>query len=135
MKTKTIIVTGKRKKAIARAVIKSGKGKVRINKINIDSIKPEMTRLRLKEPLILAGNIASQVDIDVNVSGGGFSGQADAARTAISNALVAFTNDDKLREIFVDYDRNLLVSDMRQREARKPNTHGNARGKVQKSYR
>ncbi len=134
-KKELIITTGKRKKSIARAVIRPGKGKVRINKKFIETVEPMMVQLRMKEPLVLAGNLSATVDIDVTVEGGGFNGQADAARTAISKALVEFSGDEKLKDTFVEYDRSLVVSDMRQRESRKPNTHGNARGKVQKSYR
>ncbi len=135
MKNKAITVTGKRKKSIAKATIKPGKGKVRINKIMIDMIEPTMVQLRMKEPIVLAGDVANSVDIEVTINGGGFVGQADAARTAISRAFLEYTGDQKLKDIYLAYDRNLIVSDMRQREVRKPNTHGNARGKVQKSYR
>ena len=50
-------------------------------------------------------------------------------------ALVGYTKNDKLKEIFLNYDRNLLVADVRRKEPSKPNRHGQARSKVQKSYR
>jgi len=132
---KSILTTGKRKKSIARAVAKSGTGVIRVNKLLLDAVQPEAFRLKMREPLILSGDHANSVDISVNVRGGGISGQTDAVRLAIAKALVAFTKDKKLEKTFLDYDRHMLVADVRQREARKPNTHGNARGKVQKSYR
>jgi len=76
--------------------------------------------MRLKEPLILSEDTANKVDIDVNVSGGGSWGQADAARTAIANALVDFSKDDNLKGVYLDYDRSLLISDARRTEPHKP---------------
>lgn len=132
---KNIQTSGKRKKAIARATLKQGNGLVRINSIPIDFIEPKISRLKLQEPLILAEDVANKVDIDVKVSGGGMTSQAEASRLAIAKALVEFTKSDKLKEVFLDYDRNLLVADVRRKEAAKPNRHGQARAKVQKSYR
>lgn len=127
--------SGKRKRAIARATIRQGNGVIRLNSIPVDFIEPKMSRLKLKEPLILAGDISSKVDIDVNVAGGGITSQAEASRLAIAKALVDFTKSEKLKETFLNYDRNLLVADVRRKEPAKPNRHGQARSKVQKSYR
>lgn len=132
---KIINTSGKRKKATAKAVLRSGSGIIRINNKIIESYEPEMLRLKIQEPLMLAENYANKVDIDVSVSGGGVVGQIEAARLAIARALVEFSKDKNLEKTFLDYDRHLLVADVRRREVRKPNTHGNARGKVQKSYR
>ena len=132
---KSTNTSGKRKMAIARAVLRQGTGIVRINNIPIDFIEPKISRLKLKEPLILADDVAGKVDIDVRVAGGGISSQAEASRLAIAKALVNYTKNDKLKEIFLNYDRNLLVADVRRKEAAKPNRHGQARSKVQKSYR
>ncbi len=125
--------SGKRKSAIARAVLKSGTGKVTFNRIPVDLVEPRLARLKLKEPLILAGDAIKKVDIDVTVRGGGFIGQSDAARVAIGKALVQQFPD--LKEILLNYDRQLLISDVRRKEPRKPNSHGKARSKTQKSYR
>lgn len=133
--TKNILTSGKRKTAVARAVLKQGKGLVRINHIPIELIEPRMSRLKLSEPLILAGDIANSVDIDINVVGGGITSQAEASRLAIAKALIDFTKSDSLKETFLNYDRNLLVADVRFKEPAKPNRHGQARSKVQKSYR
>ena len=132
---KNIHKSGKRKMAIARATLKQGNGLVRINRVPIDFIEPKMSRLKLREPLILAGDVANKVDIDINVEGGGTTSQAEASRLAIAKALVDFTKNDKLKEVFLNYDRNLLVADVRRKESAKPNRHGQARSKVQKSYR
>ena len=132
---KNIHASGKRKTAIARATLRQGSGLVRLNSVPIDFMEPKVSRLKLREPLILAGDVANKVDIDVAVVGGGITSQAEASRLAIAKALVNFTKSDKLKEVFLDYDRNLLVADVRRKEAAKPNRHGQARAKVQKSYR
>ena len=132
---KNIHLAGKRKMAIARATLSQGKGVVRINHVLLDLIQPEISRLKISEPLILAGDIANKVNIDVSVKGGGINGQAEASRLAISKVLVEFAKNDKLKEEFLAYDRTLLVADVRRKEASKPNRHGQARAKVQKSYR
>ena len=130
---KPISATGKRKSAIARATLTSGSGKVTVNKQSIDNYEPSIARLRMKEPLILAGTTISKIDIDVTVQGGGFMGQTQAVRLAIAKALAE--KYEKLKPVFLDYDRQLLVADVRRKEAKKPNTRGKARAKRQKSYR
>lgn len=132
---KSIIASGKRKTAIARARIQHGTGLIRVNRVPIDFVEPKMSRLKVREPLILAGDAAGKVDIEINVAGGGISSQAEASRLAVAKALVEFTKNDKLKEIFLAYDRNLLVADVRRKEPAKPNRHGQARSHVQKSYR
>ena len=59
-----------------------------------------MLRLMIKEPLILAGDIGKDLDVDVIVKGGGVFGQASAARQAIAKALVDY--DKTLKEKFLD---------------------------------
>ena len=132
---KTIVTSGKRKRAIARAALKEGKGIVMINKISLDYYEPKMYRLKLREPLILAGDIINKVNINVNVIGGGIASQAEAARLSIARALVEYSKSERLKEKFLKYDRQLLVADVRRKEPSKPNRHGNARAKKQKSYR
>lgn len=134
--SKVIHVSGKRKKAIARATIKPGKGQIRINRKLVNLYQPKLARLKIMEPLLIAGNdVTNKIKIDVDVKGGGWLGQAEAARLAIARGLVQFTNSKVLERNFLDYDRQLLVADVRRRESRKPNTHSKARQKVQKSYR
>ena len=132
---KNIHASGKRKRAIARATLSQGNGLVRINHVPVDFVEPKLSRLKLREPLILAGDAANKVDINVSVFGGGVTSQAEAARLAIAKALINFTKSDKLKETFLGYDRNLVVADVRRKEPAKPNRHGQARSKIQKSYR
>jgi len=130
---KVVHVSGKRKRAVARATLKAGSGKIRINKVPLEIFSTESERLRIKEPLILAGDTANKVDIDINVFGGGISSQVEATRLVIGKSLSQF--DKKLEDAFSDYDKHLLVADVRRKETRKPNRHGKARSKRQKSYR
>ncbi len=130
---KPIHEVGTRKKATARATLTEGKGVVRINSQLLDNYSTQMYKDKIKEPLQIAGETASKVDIQVSVSGGGMSSQSNAIRIAVSKVLAE--HNKKLRQQFLDYDRTLLVPDVRQRESRKPNTHGKARSKRQKSYR
>ena len=132
---KVISTSGKRKKAIARATLRPGKGIIKINNLNLENYGPKLYKLKIKEPLILAGDVADKVDINVRVSGGGISSQAGASRLAIAKGLVEFSKNDKLKQEFLAYDRSLLVADVRRKEPAKPNRHGHARSKVQKSYR
>ncbi|MCD6403498.1 MAG: 30S ribosomal protein S9 [Candidatus Aenigmarchaeota archaeon] len=119
-KPKVVVATGKRKSAIARATIKEGSGKVLINKVPLDLYQPQLLRLKIREPLMLAGDLAKKVDIEVNIKGGGISGQTDAIRQAIAKGLVEFYGDEKLKHVFLEYDRSLLVFDPRRNEPHKP---------------
>ncbi len=130
---KVIHVSGKRKKSVARATLKQGNGKIRINDVPLELIEPKIARMRLKEPLILAEDTANKVDIDINVFGGGVMGQSEAGRLTIAKALALY--DKKLEKVFQNYDRHLLIADVRRKETRKPNRHSKARAKRQKSYR
>ncbi len=132
---KPVVASGKRKRAIARATIRPGKGIIKINNRILDFYEPKLSRLKLREPLIIAGDLVNKVDISVKAFGGGVSSQADASRLAIAKGLVEFSKSGKLKEDFLNYDRNLLVADVRRKEPAKPNRHGQARAKVQKSYR
>lgn len=126
--------SGRKKAAIARATVRKGSGNVHINGRSIDAHEPELARLRIQEPLQLVPELAREVDIEVNVSGGGFMGQADASRTAIARALVKWSEDEDLREKFREYDRAMIKSDTRRKESKKPGGRG-ARRRRQKSYR
>lgn len=125
---------GKRKSAVARATIKEGSGNVYINNRALEFFEPELARLKIKEPLELAEDVVEEVDIEVNVNGGGYMGQADASRTAIAKSLLEWVDDDELYQRFKEYDETLLKSDMRRKESKKPGGRG-ARKKRQKSYR
>ncbi len=131
---KVIVTSGKRKTAVARATARPGKGRIRINKVPVEIIQPEMIRLKIMEPIIMAKDLANQVDIDVKVEGGGVMGQAEAARTAIARALLEFSGDPELKRVFLEYDRTLLVNDVRRKEPKKQGGRG-ARKRRQTSYR
>jgi small subunit ribosomal protein S9 len=131
---KIINSSGKKKTATARATLKEGKGIVRINKVPLDIYEPKLARLKIQEPVQICGDLIKAMNIDVVVSGGGIMGQTDAVRTAIAKGIVEWTGDTALKEAFSEYDRNLLVSDHRQKEKKKFGGLG-ARSKYQKSYR
>ncbi|MBU3940687.1 MAG: 30S ribosomal protein S9 [Nanoarchaeota archaeon] len=128
---KTIKGSGKRKEAMAKATISKGTGKVKINNQLLDNYGHEIIVMKIKEPIILANN-PKDIDINVRVSGGGWSAQADAVRLAIARCLVEYNKN--LKKTFLEYDRNLLVADTRWKETCKPND-SKARAKRQKSYR
>ena len=107
---KNITTSGRRKQSLARAILSDGKGRVTVNHIELKAMSPELARLKIMEPLMLAGDSASKVNLDITVTGGGVITQADAARLAIARALVAY--NAKLKEVFLDYDRHLLVADI-----------------------
>ena len=132
---KIVHVSGKRKRAIARATLKQGKGNIKINNQLIESFEPKFVRMKIMEPLILAGDLAKKININVNVNGGGIISQAEASRLAIARALIEYSKSKTIKEDFLKYDRHLLVADTRRKEASKPNRHGQARAKRQKSYR
>ena len=117
---KIIQTSGKRKMSIARATIRSGKGKVRINKIPLELYNPLLGREMIKEVLMIAKDAAKKVNIDVNVSGGGVISQAEAARSAIARGLVKYTGSNELKKEFMKYDRNILIADVRRTEPQKP---------------
>lgn len=132
--TKVVHTSGKRKTAIARGTIREGKGRVRINKVPVELYSPELARLKIIEPLNLAGDIVENLDINVKVIGGGVMGQAEAARMVIAKGLVDWTNDMNLKEVYSHYDRTMLVGDPRRSEPKKYGGPG-ARARKQKSYR
>lgn len=131
---KILLVTGKRKTAIARAVFKTGRGKVTMNEFPVSSLSPELARARIFEPLTLAGDRLNTIDIRVKVRGGGVMGQAEAARMAIARGLVEFTRSAELRRLFTGFDRTMLAGDPRRKEPKKFGGPG-ARVRKQKSYR
>ena len=132
---KIVHMSGKRKRAIARVTLKDGKGNITINNQFVESFEPKFARMKIMEPLILAGDLAKKVDINVTVACGGIISQAEAVRLAIARALVEYSKSNSLKDTFLKYDRHLLVADTRRKEAAKPNRHGQARAKKQKSYR
>jgi small subunit ribosomal protein S9 len=132
---KSLVVSGKRKTAIAKAQIEKGNGIVLINNIpyeNLDFFK----KLSIQEPLEIAKKVLGKLDVNisVNATGGGSESQNEASRLAIARALVSFTKSAELKKAFASYDKNLLVADTRRKEACKPGD-SKARRKRQKSFR
>ena len=130
-----IITSGKRKTAVARAVTTDGTGRVTINKKPYEILQL-LDRLKIEEPLRIAKNIIGNFNFDVliNVSGGGEKSQIEASRLALARAIVEVTKNKNVERAFLDYDRNLLVADVRRKEAYKPGD-SKARRKRQTSYR
>jgi small subunit ribosomal protein S9 len=132
---KVLVVSGKRKTAVSRVVIRPGIGRVRINRIPVEIFRPEIAREKIMEPLVQSGGeVLNQLDIDVKVSGGGYMGQAEAARMAIANAILKWTKSAHLRTVFAEYDRTMIAGDKRKKESKKFGGPG-ARARDQKSYR
>ncbi|QXJ30624.1 30S ribosomal protein S9 [Saccharolobus shibatae] len=132
---KVVISSARRKTARATCYIFPGKGRVFVNNIPIELIPIEIVRLKVMEPLLLAGNdVRSKIDAKIVTYGGGIMGQADAARMALARALVKFTGSDELKKIYRAYDRTMLAGDPRQTESEKWMRYS-ARRWRQKSYR
>ena len=111
---KVLVVSGKRKTAVARAIVKQGVGKVRINLTPVEIYEPDIAKAKIMEPLLQAGgDVWQQLDMDVKTSGGGYMGQAEAARMAIANALLKWTKSTHLRTVFSEYDRTMIAGDSR----------------------
>ncbi len=132
---KVLVISGKRKTAIAKAVIREGKGRIRINNIPLEIYQPEIAREKIREPLLLAGeDVWKNLDIKIKVKGGGFMGQAEAGRMALARGLIQWTKSSHLRTVFMKYDRTMIAGDPRRREPKKFGGPG-ARARFQKSYR
>lgn len=132
-KSKVIHTSGTRKRSIARLTLQPGKGLVRVNGIALDAFEPKLARMKIQEPLILVGDLAKKVHIDVNVNGGGVMSQVEAIRQAMGKALSEI-GGEKIKKLLLNYDRSFLVADTRYKETCKPND-SKARAKRQKSYR
>jgi len=126
-------VRAKKKTAVARATIKKGNGKIKINHINIDVYAEGHLKEMILEPIKIAGDIAKEYNIQITVKGSGRISQAVAVRSAIAKAFVR-AKGKKIKELFLLYDRSLLVDDVRQVETKKP-LGPKARAKKQQSKR
>ena len=116
-----IIKSGKRKTAVARASIVEGSGKVTINNKNYEHLH-EFDSLKIKEPLLIAEKILGKLNFDVSIEvrGGGERAQIEACRLALARAIVEFSKSSELENTFLKHDRNLLIADVRRKEAYKP---------------
>jgi small subunit ribosomal protein S9 len=132
---KVLVLSGKRKTAIARATVRAGKGRIRVNNIPVEIFEPKLARDKIMEPLLLIEDeVWKQLDINVKVSGGGFMGQAEAVRIAIAKCLLKWTKSTRLRTTLRDYDRTMIAGDPRRTEPKKFGGPS-ARARDQKSYR
>lgn len=136
-KDKTIISSGKRKKSVARAVLTEGNGNVRINKKDYKTMQL-FDKLKIEEPLRIAEEILGHnkvnFDVSIYVRGGGEKGQIEAARLALARAISEFAKSKELTNAFLNYDRSLVVADVRRKETNKPGD-SKARAKRQSSKR
>ncbi|MCX8159206.1 MAG: 30S ribosomal protein S9 [Candidatus Pacearchaeota archaeon] len=130
-----IIISGKRKTAVAKLRFKEGSGIITYNGLPYTELHL-FHRLAISEPLRIYENTIGKLNYDlfIKTSGGGKEAQIQAARLAIARALLYLTKSEELKRAFISYDRNLLVQDSRRKEARKPGD-SKARAKRQKSYR
>ena len=130
-----MIVSGKRKTAVAKATIEEGNGVVTFNKRPLTFLS-DLQQLEISEPLIIAKDVLGELkfNIALNVTGGGIACQVEAGRLAIAKAIVKFTNKEDVKNAFLAYDRNMLVADTRRKEACKPGD-SKARSMRQTSFR
>jgi small subunit ribosomal protein S9 len=135
-KKKIYLENAKRKTAVAKAALKQdGHGRITINHVPYEIIPEVMYREKLQELVTLIGTEnLKDVDVEVNVVGGGRMGQISAARTAIARAFIDFRKNSAIRAKLVGYDRTLLSGDARHTEPKKYGGRS-ARSKKQKSYR
>ena len=107
--------TGRRKKSVARVYVMPGKGKITINKRDIDEyFGLETLKVIVRQPLV-ATNTEGKYDIVVNVKGGGYTGQAGAIRHGLSRALLKV--DEEFRPVLKK--EGFLTRDPRMKERKK----------------
>lgn len=86
---------GRRKTAVARAYVASGNGKITVNNKDVNEyFTTDMLKFKVRQPLILTNN-EETYDINVNVFGGGITGQAEAIRLAISRAMCDINEENR----------------------------------------
>ncbi len=131
---RVVVTTGKRKTSLAKATVRTGAGRIRINGQPLEILQPDVAKMRIMEPLIIFGEGWKRYDIRVRVRGGGFMSQADAIRMAIATGLVKMSQDYEARSRMVEHDRTMIVGDPRRTEPKKFGGPS-ARSRYQKSYR
>lgn len=86
---------GRRKAAVARVFVTEGTGRIVINKRELENYFPSsILQFVVKQPLNKL-NVADKYDIHINLDGGGYKGQSEAARLGIARALVKINPEDK----------------------------------------
>ena len=135
MKGGKLVVSGKRKTAVAKATIEEGNGVVTFNKRPLEYLT-NLQQLEISEPLIIAKEVLGKLDFNIalNVKGSGTACQVEAGRLAIAKAIVKFTGKEDVKNAFLAYDRNMLIADTRRKEACKPGD-SKARANRQTSFR
>lgn len=135
MSLNKMVISGKRKTAVAKATIEVGTGIVTFNKKPLSQLS-SLQELEISEPLVIANSVLGKLDFNIalNVKGGGIACQVEAGRLAIAKAIVEFTKNDDIKNAFLSYDRNMLIADTRRKEARKPGD-SKARASRQTSFR
>ncbi len=135
-KKNIVIISGKRKTAVAKLRIVEGTGKISYNDLPYTELHL-FHKLALLEPIrIYQSELGDSLNHDfvITTSGGGKESQIQATRLAIAKALLHLTGSEVLKKAFVKYDRNMIVPDSRRKETRKPGD-SKARAKRQKSFR
>ena len=135
-KSKVIQSSGKRKTAIARAVLHyPAKGIIKVNNVPLNLYEPEISRLRIQEVLKIVNHPKMEkADINIKVKGGGKKGQTEAVRMAIAKALNKLIGTKTIERSFREYDESLLSGDSRRTEPKKFGGK-KARARRQKSFR
>ncbi|MFW9920679.1 MAG: 30S ribosomal protein S9 [Candidatus Thorarchaeota archaeon] len=131
---RVVVSTGKRKTSLAKATVRNGAGRIRINGQPLEILQPDVAKMRIMEPLVIFGEGWKRYDIRVRVRGGGFMSQADAVRMAVATGLVKMSQDFEARSRMVEHDRTMIVGDPRRTEPKKFGGPS-ARSRYQKSYR
>ena len=86
---------GRRKAAVARVYVKDGSGKITINGRDFENYFPSsILQYVVMQPLVTLG-VEANYDININLDGGGFKGQAEAARLGIARAMVEINAENK----------------------------------------
>ena len=130
-----MVISGKRKTAVAKATIEEGNGVITFNKRPV-SFLSSLQQLEISEPLMIAKDVLGKLEFNIalNVKGGGLACQVEAGRLAIAKAIVRWTKNDDLKNAFLMYDRNMLIADTRRKEVCKPGD-SKARSMRQTSFR
>ena len=114
--TNQIQTVGRRKRSVARILLRPGTGEWKINGRTMQDYFPRPThQIRLAEPFKVA-ELEGNFDVTVRVHGGGLTGQSDAVRMGVSRALVE--HDEELRPALRE--KGMLTRDARQVERKKP---------------
>ncbi len=133
-RAKPKLYAGARKTSRATAAIMAGAGRIRVNGRPVEVWEPEVARLHMLAPVMIAGELREKFDVDVHVAGGGFMSQADAVAMAIARGYTDVSKGSELKTKIQAYNKYLLSGDPRQSEPKKFGGPG-ARRKRQKSYR